>query len=110
MTATATSDTPAAPPKGTDQRDRKSQVLTHHTASRVRSIADAVVIKDGEPFFLCPPDGQVPVSGSHGFGLYHHDTRYLAGFELRIAGETPNALAATAVTADRMELELTMPA
>jgi len=110
MTATATSDKPATPPKGTDQRDRKSQVLTHHTASRVRSIADAVVIKDGEPFFLCPPDGQVPVSGSHGFGLYHHDTRYLAGFELRIAGETPNALAATAVTADRMELELTMPA
>ncbi len=101
---------PAVPKDREDQRKRKTQVLTHHTASQVRSIADAVVIKDGEPFFLCPPDGQVPVSGSHGFGLYHHDTRYLAGFELKIADETPNALAATAVTADRMELELTMPA
>jgi glycogen debranching enzyme len=110
MASTATTDKPAAPQKGADQRDRKSQVLTHHTASQVRSIADAVVIKDGEPFFLCPPDGQVPVTGAHGFGLYHHDTRYLAGYELRIAEETPNALAATAVRADRMELELAMPA
>ena len=109
MASTATTDRPAASRRRQDQRDRKSRVLTHHTASQVPSIADAVVIKDGEPFFLCPPDGQVPVSGSHGFGLYHHDTRYLAGFELRIADERPNALAATAVDADRMELELTMP-
>ena len=92
-----------------DRGQRKSQVLTSHTASRVGSIADAVVIKDGEPFFICPPDGQVPVGDEHGFGLYHHDTRFLAGYEMKVAGVAPDDLAATAVTADRMELELTMP-
>jgi glycogen debranching enzyme len=95
-------------PRG-DAQERKTQVLTSHTASRVGSIADAVVIKDGEPFFLCPPDGQVPVGDDHGFGFYHHDTRFLAGYEIAVAGVAPDELAATAVTADRMELELTMP-
>jgi glycogen debranching enzyme len=107
-------DTPAATaPRPTDARsdpeERKSQVLTSHTASRVGSIADAVVIKDGEPFFICPPDGQIPVGDDHGFGLYHHDTRFLAGYQMTVAGVAPDDLAATAVTADRMELELTMP-
>src|SRR3954447_21502125 len=80
-----------------DRQERKARVLTSHTPSRVRSIADAVVIKDGDPFFICPPDGEVPLDGEHGFGLYHHDTRYLAGYELRIAGVAANPLAATAV-------------
>jgi glycogen debranching enzyme len=96
--------------RGENEADRKARVLTSHTASQVRSIADAVVIKDGEPFFLCPPDGQIPVDDGHGYGLYHHDTRYLAGYEVRLVGVCPNPLAATAVTGDRMELELTMPA
>ncbi|HEY2887562.1 MAG TPA: hypothetical protein VGJ17_03025, partial [Candidatus Limnocylindrales bacterium] len=45
-----------APPAGLppDKHRRKEQVLTRHTASDVGSIADAVVVKDGEPFFLCP--------------------------------------------------------
>ncbi len=107
-------DEPATPASrggggGAGSRQRKTQVLTKHTASRVRSIADAVVIKDGEPFFICPPSGQVPVGHGHGFGLYHHDTRFVAGYELTIAGIHPNTLAATAVEGNRMELELTMP-
>jgi glycogen debranching enzyme len=97
------------PPAHENQADRKTRVLTSHTASRVESIADAVVIKDGEPFFLCPPNGELGVRDGHGYGLYHHDTRYLSGYELKIAGIHPNSLAATAVTGDRMELELTMP-
>src|SRR5436309_10937250 len=103
------SETTPRPRAAGDPQDRKSQVLTSHTASRVGSISDAVVIKDGEPFFICPPNGQVPIGDDHGFGLYHHDTRFLAGYAIRIAGVAPDELAATAVTADRMELELTMP-
>ncbi|HEY2916442.1 MAG TPA: glycogen debranching N-terminal domain-containing protein [Candidatus Limnocylindrales bacterium] len=99
------------PPAGRppDKHRRKEQVLTRHTASDVGSIADAVVVKDGEPFFLCPPDGQIPVGGHHGFGLYHHDTRFLNGYELTIGGVRASALAATAVTGSRGVLELTTP-
>jgi hypothetical protein len=41
---------------GAPSADRKHEVLSHNQAAAVRSISDAVVIKDGEPFFLCPPD------------------------------------------------------
>jgi glycogen debranching enzyme len=98
------------PGAGASRSERKTHVLTQHTASLVRSIADAVVIKEGEPFFLCPPDGQIETGDGHGFGLYQHDTRYLAGYELRIAGATPNPLAATALSGGHALIELTMPA
>ena len=52
--------TMAVAPRSSDgPTERKSQVLSHHRPSTVRSIVDAVVVKDGEPFFLCPPDGQI---------------------------------------------------
>lgn len=76
--------------------DRNREVLTKGRASAVRSISGAVVIKDGEPFFVCPPDGQIPLDGAHGLGLYHHDIRFLEGYEFRIRGVFPDALAATA--------------
>jgi glycogen debranching enzyme len=100
----------AHPPRtGREQADRKAQVLTHGAASVVPSIADAIVIKQGEPFFLCPPDGQIDTSGHHGFGLYHHDARFLSGCELRIAGVRFDSLAATAPTGAEALLELTNP-
>jgi glycogen debranching enzyme len=90
--------------------DRKHEVLSHNQASTVRSISDAVVIKDGEPFFLCPPDGQIPTDGDHGYGLYQHDTRFLSGYELRIHNVVPDSLAATAAAGTTAVLELTNPA
>jgi glycogen debranching enzyme len=91
------------------RRARKAQVLTRHSASGVGSIADAIVIKEHEPFFLCPSDGQIPLSGDHGFGLYHHDTRFLSGYELTIAGKVGQSLAATSVAGGRGIIELTTP-
>jgi hypothetical protein len=85
---------------------RRTRGIPRH---RSRPNADAVVIKEGEPFFLCPPDGQIDVSGSHGFGLYHHDTRFLSGYELTVAGAKPSPLASTAVTGGVAMLELTTP-
>jgi glycogen debranching enzyme len=88
---------------------RKHEVLSHDQASTVRSISDAVVIKDGEPFFLCPPDGQIPMDGKHGYGLYQHDTRFLSGYEVLIHDVVPDALAATAAAGTTALLELTNP-
>jgi glycogen debranching enzyme len=73
------------------------------------SIAKAVVIKHGSLFFLAPPEGEVPMSRGHGFGLYYHDCRYLNGYELMIGGEHPEPLAARAWEGDRAVFQLTTP-
>jgi hypothetical protein len=79
-----------------EQQERQQRVLTPGTPAIVRSIADAVVIKDENIFFLTAPDGRVPLGDDHGFGLYYHDGRFLNGYELQLAGTTPQALVSTA--------------
>src|SRR3954447_15320300 len=91
------------------QPGSKQQVLTRSRAPVVESITDAVVAKDGEPFFLCEPDGQVPIDGRHGYGLYHHDCRFLSGYELTLGGRTPDALAATDASSTKLVVEVTNP-
>lgn len=73
------------------------------------SIAKAVVIKHGNLFFLAPPEGEVPMSRGHGFGLYYHDCRYLNGYELLIGGEHPESLAARSWEGGRAVFQLTTP-
>jgi hypothetical protein len=51
-------------------------VLTCPRRKRKR-IAGALVVKHRGVFFLCRADGQIPVGGAHGFGLYYHDCRFL---------------------------------
>src|SRR5947209_4873343 len=79
-----------------ERHERKQRVLTQGTPSVVSSIADAVVLKNENLFFLTKPDGVVPLGGSHGFGLYYHDCRFLNGYELKLADASPQALAANA--------------
>lgn len=62
----------------------------------VRSIADAVVIKQDDLFFLTEPNGRVPLDERHGFGLYYRDCRYLNGYELKVAGTDPTLLVSAA--------------
>src|SRR3954454_23222196 len=82
---------------GPDEREeRKARVLTHGIASVTSSIADAVIIKSEDLFFLTRPDAMVPLQPGHGFGLYYHDCRFLNGYELRIAGTTPDMLIGSA--------------
>jgi glycogen debranching enzyme len=90
-------------------QERKQRVLTKQTPSVVRSIADAVVIKDDDPFFLTEPDGSVPLDEAHGFGLYYHDCRFLNGYELKIAGVKPAVLASTAARGNQAVFQLTNP-
>ena len=75
----------------------------------VRTLADAVVVKDGEIFFLCPPGGAIPLTEDHGFGLYHHDCRYLDGYDVRLSGLSPTPLAAGAAIGFEAALQLTNP-
>lgn len=73
------------------------------------SIAKAVVIKQGNLFFLSPPEGDVPLTKGHGFGLYYHDCRYLSGYELMVGDEHPEALAARSSEGARAVFQLTTP-
>jgi N-terminal domain of (some) glycogen debranching enzymes len=92
-----------------EQQERKQRVVTQGTPAIVRSIADAVVIKDGNFFFLTEPDGRVPLGGDHGFGLYYHDCQFLNGYELKLAGTIPQALVSSAERGFMAVFQLTNP-
>jgi glycogen debranching enzyme len=78
-----------------EQQDRKQRVLAQGTPSIARSIAHAVVAKDGDIYFLTEPDGTVPLDRQHGFGLYYHDCRFLNGYTLRLGETKPHVLASS---------------
>lgn len=88
---------------------RARPIPTGTSPADIESIADAVVIKDGDPFFLCPPDGFIPIRTGHGYGLYHHDTRFLSGYEVTLNGSRLAPLAGVAVSSNTALLELTNP-
>lgn len=89
--------------------ERKERVQTHVRSSMTDSIAHAVVLKDGDLFFLTEPDGSVPLDGEHGLGLYYHDCRFLNGYELKLGNTKPNTLASNAAVGCRGTIELTNP-
>jgi glycogen debranching enzyme len=70
--------------------------LVPGTTTIARSITHAVVIKDEDMFFICEPDGSVPLETGHGFGLYYHDCRFLNGYEMRLGSQKPDQLVWTA--------------
>ena len=83
------------------------RVVQHGRASTTSSIADAIVIKHDELFFLCNSNGDVPCEGSNGLGLYYHDCRYLNGYELRLGDATADRLLSTAAAGSSATFELT---
>jgi glycogen debranching enzyme len=92
-----------------ETQTRKQRVLTQGTSSITRGISDAVVVKNENAFFLSKPDGDVPLAGSHGFGLYYHDCRYLNGYELRLADAELNVLVSDAEQGFAAVFEMTNP-
>lgn len=92
-----------------EKEKRKQQVLTQGRASITRSIADAVVIKSANIFFLSRPDGNVLLGDSHGYGLYYHDCRYLNGYELTLGDARLNSLVSATPSGDMAIFELTNP-
>ncbi|HKU60903.1 MAG TPA: glycogen debranching N-terminal domain-containing protein [Gemmatimonadales bacterium] len=70
------------------------------------TIADAVVLKDGDVFLMFGPDGALPEGRKHGLGLYFHDCRYLRTYRLRVDSAIPTALGVTTVAGARGAIEL----
>ena len=91
------------------RHERKQRVLTQGTPSVTRTIADAIVVKDGDLFLVTQPDGRAPRGGDHGFGLYYHDCRYLRTYEFRIDGALPVTLGAGAGGGYHCSVQLTNP-
>jgi len=87
----------------------KSKSSSRSAVSKRLSTLEAVVLKDENIYFLAARDGSVPLGGEHALGLYYHDTRFLDGYELRIAGVKPERLAATASSTYKAIFELTNP-
>jgi glycogen debranching enzyme len=92
-----------------EKEERKQRVLTHGAPSVTSSIADAIVVKNENIFFLTDPAGIVPKGGNHGFGLYYHDCRYLSGYEMEMAGAKPLCLVSTAADGYLATFQLTNP-
>ncbi|NWF74290.1 MAG: amylo-alpha-1,6-glucosidase [Nitrospirae bacterium] len=99
----------AQPISPKEKKWRKEQVLTKGVPSVAQSIANAVVVKDGNIFFLTPPGGEVPMTPGHGFGLYYHDCRYLNGYEITVGEVHPESLAARSSEGGRAVFLLTTP-
>ena len=99
----------AHPTTSEERQERKQRIQTHGRSSMTRSIADAIVVKAGDLFFLSEPNGRVPLDDTHGYGLYYHDCRFLNGYELKLAHAAPDLLAATADRGFAAIIELTNP-
>jgi glycogen debranching enzyme len=79
-----------------EKKERRQQDLIRRRPSETSGLAEALVIKDGDLFFLAKPDGTVPLEEGHGLGLYYHDCRYLNGYEIRLGGMPLAPVAASA--------------
>ncbi|MFZ0391490.1 MAG: glycogen debranching N-terminal domain-containing protein [Calditrichia bacterium] len=90
-----------------EQIQRKIEVLTQSTSSVTSSIAEAVVIKNDNLFFLSQRNGAVPLPGNHALGLYYHDCRYLNGYQIKLADQHPEPLISTAEDGYEAVFELT---
>lgn len=89
---------------GTEAGDLVPGVHTIHG-----NITDALVLKNGNLFFLTQPDANVPLAPGHGFGLYYHDCRFLNGYELAISGRKPEVLIHSAEAGYMATLGLSNP-
>jgi len=94
---------------GKSRYDIKVKLLTRKNPSAASGIIDAPVIKDGDIFLVTKPDGLIPFEGNHGFGLYHHDCRYLSGYRIEVNGASLEALSSTTQDGYQSVFQLTNP-
>jgi len=73
------------------------------------SLADTIVIKDGNVFLVAMRDGRLPAEVEHPLGLWFRDCRFLCVHELRIGGRLPRLLTATDAAGTQAVHELTNP-
>lgn len=87
----------------------KQHVKRQERPSLTPSIAEAIIIKDADIFFLSEPNGRVPLDRPHGLGLYYHDTRFLNGYELKVADIDWDVLSASAARCFESMFQLSNP-
>jgi glycogen debranching enzyme len=73
------------------------------------SLAETIVIKDGNVFMVILRDGRLPASVQHPLGLWFRDCRFLCTHELRVCGQLPRLLTATDAAGTEAVHELTNP-
>lgn len=102
--------TPEDPPRASGPAtERRHRVLAKSHPAMVDSIAGAVTVKNLDLYYVIGSDGQIPLRGEHGFGLYFHDCRFLGGYHMALAGEAPIVLASTAQKGYAALFELANP-
>jgi glycogen debranching enzyme len=88
---------------------QRAHILTKKSPAIGRGVATAVVAKDADVYLVTNHDGEIPLHGPHGFGLYHHDCRFLDGYTIEIESRRPIVLASTAAEDSKAMFELTNP-
>jgi glycogen debranching enzyme len=73
------------------------------------SLAETIVIKDGNVFMVSMRDGRLPAGVEHPLGLWFRDCRFLCVHELRIGDQPPRLLTATGAAGRQAVHELTNP-
>jgi glycogen debranching enzyme len=71
-------------------------------------VTRSTVIKDGNAFGVCRPDGELP-AGEHSLGVFVDDCRHLCRHELRINGVAPRLLVSSDQAGSAAVYELTNP-
>lgn len=72
-------------------------------------IRNALIIKEGNLFFMTDSEGNSPRGNRHGYGLYKDDTRYLSVYDLSFDNIKPVVLLSTAELGYASEHHLTNP-
>lgn len=75
----------------------------------VVDIRDVQVIKDDRTFLVTDRMGNVPEGNTAALGLYHRDTRFLSGLELKMQGLEPVLLHSSTERNYLQIVELTYP-
>ena len=88
----------------------RGELLPQGESIVVSDIRDALVIKEGSLFLMTDPEGNVPLQGDCGYGLYKGDTRYLSAYDLSFDGIRPTVLLSSAELGYSSEHHLTNPA
>ena len=86
-----------------------SSMPDHADATVAATFQNAIVLKSGHLFLFTDANGTLPLTDKHGFGLYYQDCRVLNGLEMRLSGEAPVFVSASAPTGATVELAFTNP-
>jgi len=58
-------------------------------------LEDRVILKENRVYAVSDSAGDMPIGNEYGFGLYHLDTRFLSGFQVRLDGCPPILLSSS---------------